>query len=162
MLVLGNRELVDDEPVIVLRLVKIYNLRLCPGNCSVRPAVFDRHPVSHQSVQGSITRLQRRSLGPHDPAIRIFHGLGRQRWIQPLQGLARSVRQGHLPIVSPFGPALTWNDLGAVLDHVTEVFKPREGRVFDDGLGKEAHGGCTCETPKLLKIKFSIYNPNYS
>ena len=60
VLTLGHGELVDREPVVVLRRVEVDDARLRPGDRAVRPAVLDRDPVHEHPVDGAVASYRAR------------------------------------------------------------------------------------------------------
>ena len=134
MPVLADGELVDRQPVVVVRVVEVEHPRLRAADGAVGRAVLDRHAVDQQAMEGAVARLQRWPLGAGELAEGIVEGLGRKRGVEPRECSLQPLRQHDLPVVGALGGQLARRNLGAVLDRPAEAFQPGEGGFFDDRL----------------------------
>ena len=78
MLPVRYGELVDGEPVIIVRCIEVDHPGLCPGNRTVLAAVLHRHAIDQHPVQRAVTLHQRRRVAAHEFAAGILQRLGRQ------------------------------------------------------------------------------------
>ena len=82
VLVLGDRELIDREPVVVLRIVEVEHARLRPADRAVRRAVLHRHALHQQAMYGAVAGRQLRAFGARQPPEGIRQSLGRQHGVE--------------------------------------------------------------------------------
>ena len=114
--VLTDGELVHRQPVVVGWVVEVQHACLRPADGAFYRAVLDCHPVNEQAVDSAVARLQRRPLGASELAIRISEGFGRQRGVEPRQGVPQTLREYDLAEVIPLSCQLTRRDFRAVFD----------------------------------------------
>jgi hypothetical protein len=136
VLVLGDGELIDREPVVVLRIVEVERARLRPADRAVCCAVLDRHTLHQQAMHGTVAGRQLRAFGTRQPTEGIVHRFGRKCGIEPLQRVAQARFQYNLRIVRAFGSWFARWDFESVRDPPAEALEPREGSLFDDGFGE--------------------------
>lgn len=133
VLVLDDRELVDREPVVVLRAIEVDQPRLCPGDGAVKPCVLHRHSVYEHPVKGAISNLLAGAFDPKDMEKGVFESFGRQVGVQAVEGLPEAFLQNHLTIVVPLSRTLTRGDGGAGNGLVTDSLQPLQDGFLDDG-----------------------------
>ena len=71
MLALGDRELVDGKPVVVVWVVEVEHPRRRAGDGTIRSAILNRDSVNDHAVYGAVPFHQRGRIGPGDLAERL-------------------------------------------------------------------------------------------
>ena len=99
VLALDDGELVDRQPVVVLRVVEVDDARLRAGDRAVRAAVLDRDAVDEHPVEGAVALDQRRRVGRGQLAEGVVQRLGRQVGVEPGERLAQPPLQDHVAVV---------------------------------------------------------------
>ena len=133
MLPLGDGELVDGQPIVVVGRVEIDNPRLRPRDRTVRAAVLDRHPIDQHPVYGTVALQQRRRVAARELAKCIFQRFMRELRVQTHQRLPQSSFQHHIPVVrvAALGSRFAGRDVRAVQHRVAERLEPGEGCFLD-------------------------------
>ena len=137
--VLGDGELIDGKPVVVVRVVEVKDLRLRSRNAALGVSVLHRHPVHQQAVHRAVARFQGRTVGSGQLAEGIVQGLHGQRGIQCGKGIPQPLLQDNLRIVAPLGEKLAGRNLCTALDRPAGASEPGEGGLFDGGFGHAGH-----------------------
>ena len=168
VLPLGDGELIDREPVVVVRIVEIDHARLRAGDRAVLAAVFDRDAVHQHAMQSAITLDQRRRIELDQLAIGVFHRFRRQIGIQPGQRRLQAILQDNVTIVRIFalGGRLTCRDRRAVQHRIAERLQPAERGFFDDRFGERAGGHHTpASVPRFsstVQLQIAIGQPKFA
>ncbi len=68
MFILADGKLIDYQPVVVIRIVKIDHPRLCPSDGAVTIPIFYRYPIHQHPMDGPVSSLQCRPFRPGQPA----------------------------------------------------------------------------------------------
>lgn len=141
MLPFRHRELIDRQPVVVVRRVEVDDPGLCPGDRSVLAPVFDRHPIDQHSVKNAVALHQRWRVAAQQLAARIVQRLVRQVWIQPHERRAKSPVQHHIAIIriAAFSAGFADRYVRTVQYRIAKRFEPGERGVLDDGFSKLRH-----------------------
>jgi hypothetical protein len=128
-----HRELVDRQPVVVVRIIEVDHARLPPRDRPIRPSVLDRHAIDEPPMDGPVALDQQRPVRPNDLAERVVEGLLRQVRVQPNEGLAEAPLQDHIAVgkVAALGAKLAEGDFGAVSESETHGIKPHQGGFLD-------------------------------
>jgi hypothetical protein len=133
---LGNRELVDREPVVGVGLAEVEDPHLSSGNRAVRAAILHGDPIHQVTMEGAVARFQGWAFGTGELAEGVVQRLGGEIRVEGGERLAQAVFQHHLPVALPLGGQLARCDVGAVFDRVAEAFEPGEGGIFDGAFGE--------------------------
>jgi hypothetical protein len=75
VMVLGDGELVDGEPVVVFRIVEVQHAGLGAPERAVFAPELDRHTIYEHPVEGAVAGLNGRPFGPGELAEGILDGL---------------------------------------------------------------------------------------
>ena len=140
VLALDDSELIDREPVVVLRGVEVDDARLRPGDRAIRSAVLHRDAVDEHPMEGVVPIDERRGVGPGQLPVRVVEGFGRHRGVEARERLAQTPFQDDIA-VSGVGALRGWladSNVRAVQNCVAELAEPRERSFLDDGFGKAA------------------------
>ena len=133
VLVLDDGELVDGQPVVLLRVCEVDQPDLVAGDRAVRAPVLDIHAIGEHPVEPAVVLDQARRLGPGDLAEGFVEGrLGDVR-VKPFQGRSKAIREHDLPEVRTLSRRLAWGDLRPLEDGIAQTLEPVEGGVFDGG-----------------------------
>ena len=105
VLAFGDGELIDGEPVVVLRVVEVDHARLRAGDRAVLAAVLDRDAVDQHAVHGAVTLDQRRRVNLDQLAVGVFQRFGRQVGIESNERLPQATFQHNVAVVriAPLG-----------------------------------------------------------
>ena len=125
MFVFDDGELIDGEPVVVVRIVEIDQPRLRAANGAIG-SILDRDAVNQQPMKRPVPCIERRAFKSGDFTESVVNCFGRQSRIQSHQRFAQAGRQDHLSVVSALGEQLSRRDLRPVLDCVAEALQQRE------------------------------------
>ncbi len=130
-----HRELVDGQPVVVVRILEVDHARLRAPDGLPRPVVFNGHAVHEHLVDGPIALDQRRAVRPNDLAEGIVEGFLRQVRVQPDECFAQAPLQDYVAVcgVGALGAGLAYGDLGAVRDREATTRQPCESGMLNDG-----------------------------
>ena len=74
MLAFGYRELVNREPVVVLRVLIVDDLDLCSANRAIRARVLYRDAIYEQQVRAVVARDERRFVCAQEFALSFLDG----------------------------------------------------------------------------------------
>ena len=133
VLVLGDAELVDREPVVACGIIEVDHPRLCAADRAISVAVLDGYAIDQQAVQRAVALDQIGTLGPDEVAERIVQRFGGQCWVEPGQRIAQPLRQHDLAVVAPLSRGHVRGDVGAVGHAPAGALQPGQGGLFDDG-----------------------------
>jgi len=136
--VLEHGELVHCQPVVVGRIIEVNHADLCAAQVAVGIAVFHRHAIHQQAVQGAVALKQVAALGLRQLAPGILQRLGGQVGVEPAQRLAQVTFQDHLIKALPFGKQPVRRKLRAMSNPPADGCQPPEGGRFNSGF---LHGG---------------------
>src|SRR5579871_4693062 len=139
MLVLRHAELVDSEPVIVCRLVKVDDPGLSSADIAVRRAIFDGHAIHHQAVQGPVALDEFRTYRPSDFVESVFQRVSGERGVEPRERISQALRQDYLAVVAALSGEHVGRDGRAVGDTPANCLKPRQGSIFNGGFAEGRH-----------------------
>ena len=113
ILPLGNRELVDRQPVVSRRVLEVDEPGLRAGDAAVRPLVLDAYFISEHAVEATVAADQRWVIEVKDLADGVLQRLVGEGGIQALQGQPKAAGQHGLAVAVPLCIRLTRRDLGA-------------------------------------------------
>ena len=136
MLVLDHGELIDREPVVCSRSLKIQHLRLPTPDRAVARAVFHRHTLHDHAVESAVACFQSGALGPGQPAKGIIQCLRGKVRVEPTEGVPQPALQHHLSVVGTLCTQRVRGDVGTVNDLPAEGFEPGKSGVFYSGFGE--------------------------
>ena len=150
--VFGDGELADREPVVVGAIVEIDRDGLLALNPTVVSAVFDRHPVRQQPVEGAAARVRCRPFRAHQLAKGIVKRRSGKLGIESSQGIADPPFQRDIAIIGAFRT----QRIGAVGDAPVEAQELGERVVLDDGFGDAAHPAGSASRLMMRRIISSL------
>ena len=133
VLVLGDGELVDREPVVARRFAEVEHANLIAADPAPRVDVLHRHPGDEHLVEIAVPRLQRRPGRPGQSSQGVFERIVGQVRIEPGEGGSQPGRQHHLAVIGAFRGRRVRRDVRAVEDRPVERRQPVEGGGFDGG-----------------------------
>ena len=144
VLVLDHRELVDREPVVVVRVVEIDQPSLVARNGAV--AVGDLHvqAVHDHAVKAPVFLDQGRRLHLLELGQNLLADRFRQLRVEPRQRRPQAAPQHDLAEVRPLGARAVGRDLGPEARLVAQVPEPLQPGFLDGGFGE------TLYQPRLL------------
>ena len=99
MFIFDDGELIDREPVIVVRVIEIDQPRLRAANDAVA-SIFDSDAVNQQPMKRPVPRIERRAFKTGDFTESVVNRFGRQSRIQPHERFAQPVCQENLSVIS--------------------------------------------------------------
>src|SRR5215211_6825710 len=134
VMVLGDGELADGEPVVVVLIFEVEHAGLGAADGAVFAAELYCDAVHEHPVEGAVARLQGWSLGPGELAEGFLDGFGGERRVEQSECLAQSIFEKDLLVCLTFGIYCIGPEFAAVTDHPSEALQPAEGGLFDDGL----------------------------
>ena len=139
VLVLGDGELVDREPVVGRGPVEVDDLRLRPADGSLGRAVLDLDAPHQHAVEGAVASREGRALGAGELAEGALEGVGGEVRVQRGEGVAQAMVQHNLPEVVALRRGTLGADVGPVGGLPAAVAEPVEGGLLGDGLGDAGH-----------------------
>ena len=139
VLVLGDGELVDGQPVVIGWGFEVYSLHLRAANGSIVSPVLHRHAVDQHPVEGAVAGLQGRALRSGQPAKRVVQRVGGQRRVETGERVKQPTLQDDLSEVVAFGVGCVGGDVGAVGHLPAEGGEPVESSVLNVGFGDGGH-----------------------
>ena len=147
VLSVGDRELVDGEPVVVVGSVEVDHLRLRASDGAVGAAILHCHAIHQHAVHGVIPLHERRRVGARQLAEGILQCVGRQIGIMEHQCLTQAGFQHHIAVgrVGALSSGHAHGDVGAMQHGILEARQPGESGLFHDGFGESAHAGSQAE-----------------
>ena len=80
--ILGDGELVDGEPVVVVAALEADDPDLVPAHPSIRIPVLDLHAVDEHPVEGAVAGLEGRSFRPGQLAVGVVERVGGEAGVQ--------------------------------------------------------------------------------
>ena len=95
MLAFGDRELVDGEAIVVIRIVEVDEPDLVMNDATIG-LVIDVDPIHEHPVKPPIVFEQIRRLGAKDASKCLIASLFRNMWIGSLDRLPESPHQHHI------------------------------------------------------------------
>ena len=102
VLVLGDGELVDREPVVGRGPLEVDDLRLRPADGALGCAVLDLDAPDEHAVEGAVASRERRTLGARELAEGALKGVSGKGRVQAREGTAQAALQHDLPVVVAF------------------------------------------------------------
>ena len=139
VLILGDCELVDRQPVVAGGFVEVDNLNLRPANGAVAHPVLHRHALHQHPVKGAVSSLQRGSLRSDQLAKGILQRVGGQVRVQSGQGIAQPLGQHYLAVFGPLRTRRIGSDVRSVSHLPADIHQPLEGDLLDVGFGEGGH-----------------------
>ena len=107
MLPLGHSELIDGEPVVVVRFIEVEYLRLRPCDRAIFAPILHRYAVHQHPVHRAVALQERRCIGARDPPVGVFQPFGRKITIETGQCLAQAAFQHHIAVVGSLRSAVS-------------------------------------------------------
>ena len=101
MVALDHCELVDDEPVVVRRLLEIEHPHRRSSNRAAGVAVLHRDPVHYQAVEGTVAVFQARSFGARQLAKGIVQRFGGKIRVHAGESAPHDRRENRVRIALP-------------------------------------------------------------
>ena len=141
-----HRELVDRQPVVVVRIVEVNHARLRARDRPVRPPVLDRDAIDEHPMDGPVAVDESRPLRPNDLAEGVVEGVLRQVRVQSDEGLVEAPLKDHVAVggVAALGGGLAEGDFGAVSHGEARTGQPGQSCFFYIRLGDSP---CTHRSP---------------
>ncbi len=139
VLVLGDGELVDGEPVVPFRILEVNDGRLAARDGPVGSAILDRHAINQVFMERAVPGFEVGSFYPRELAERVLAGLRGERGVEARESAAELLLQDDLAVVVALGSEFARSDVGAQDDLPAEAAEPCQGGVFDDGFGERPH-----------------------
>ena len=134
--VLGDGELVDRQPVVVVRFVEVDDLGLVPPDGAVAGPVLHVDAVDQHPVEGPVPGLQGHAFRVGQLAEDVFQRCGGQGHVQPGQCVPQVSLQDHLAVVAALRTRCVRGDVRPVRCLPAEGSKPVKGGGFDGGFIK--------------------------
>ena len=147
--VFGDGELVDRQPVVVVRVAPVHHPSLVAPDGAVVVPVLHRHPVDQHPVKRAVASLQGRAFGVGQLAEGTFHRCEGQVRVEPGQGVPQPTFQHHLTVVVPLRAGCVRRNVRAVGHLPAEGRKPVKGDLLHVGLGEAGH-----DSPDSIKYRF--------
>jgi len=126
----GDRELVDGQPVVVVRIVEVHQPDLVVLELAVS-AVGHVDALGQQAVEGVVVDQRICTLDAGELPQRLVESVGGQGRVDALQRRAQPAGQQHLVVAGPLGGRLARCDIRAEADVVAQVAQPVERGLFD-------------------------------
>jgi murein DD-endopeptidase MepM/ murein hydrolase activator NlpD len=133
--ILDDGELIDREPIVVLRIFKIHEPRLRVNDSAIA-RVFDADAFDEQAIERAVIRDERGMRGARHLAVRVFERVGGESGIEARERVAQTARQDDLCVIVAFGGEFARRNVGTMPEGVAEFAQPSERGVFDDGFGE--------------------------
>ena len=140
VLVLGDRELVDGQPIVVSGVVEVDDANLVSAPPPVSVPILDFHAIDQHQVKGAVAGFEGRSLGMGQLAVGVFQGRWGKRRVECDEGIAQPPLQHHLIVGIALGGGRIRSDVGAVNHGPAEVGKPAKRSLLDVRFGEGSHG----------------------
>ena len=132
-----NRELVDRQPVVGLRLGPVDQPHEVAARFTIH-LVLHRHARHQQAVEMPVGGQQRRNAQVEHLRERIVPRGWRNAGVQPLDRRAQPPGQQHLPEVAPFRRLAVGRQVGTVGVAVAHILQPGQGFLFELVFGHAA------------------------
>ena len=138
--VFDDGELVDRQPVVVVRVVEIEDAHQVAAQRAVGAEVFHGHALDQHAVDGMVVGGQGGAVGAGQLAVGFVERGGGHARVETGERVAQAAGQHDLGVVVTFGGRFAGRDGRAELHRVAQVRQPGEGGFFDDGFGEGGHG----------------------
>lgn len=96
MAVFNDGELIEDEPVVILRVGKVDRVDFIATNDAVFGAEFDIAPFHQSLVQAAVCCDQVRFFGGDDFSEGIAAGCGKDGRVEAIRGISQPLNQNHI------------------------------------------------------------------
>ena len=140
MAVLDHGELVDRQPVIVVRIIEVEDAHQVAAQRAVGPEVFDGHALNDHAVGRVVVGGQRGPVGPRELAVGFVQRGRRHVRVEPRQRVAQPPRQHDLAVVLALRGRFARRDGRPELHGVAQPIQPGQRGLFDDRFGESGHG----------------------
>jgi hypothetical protein len=121
VVILGDGELADGEPVVVFRIVEVQHAGLGAADGALFAPELDRYAVHEHPVEGAVARFKGWSFGAGDLAEGVLEGLCGESGVEQGKGLAETSLQNYLLVGLPFGIYTVGAEVAAMPDHPSEA-----------------------------------------
>ena len=139
ILVLGDSELVDRQPMVVGGTVKIDDVCLRAADGAALRPILHRHAIHQHPVEGPVAGFEGRSLRSGQSAERVVQRLGGEIGVEKCDGVAQPPFQNHLAVVGSLSSGRSRRDVRAVGNLPAEAGQPSQGGLFNVGFGDGDH-----------------------
>jgi hypothetical protein len=128
--------LIDRQPIVVLGLVEIDDLRLGAGNRAIRPGVFDIDAVDEHAMQRAVADERVRPFHQQHLAVSIEDRGRRQAWVQPGQRTMQPVLQDRVVVswVAALAAIDPERDIRSMPDGIAQGLQPSAASSASDSV----------------------------
>ena len=134
--VFDDGELVDRQPVVIVRVVEIQDAHQVAAQRAVGAEVFHGHALDQHAVDGVVVGGQGRAVGAGQLAVGFVERGGGHARVETGERVAQATRQHDLGVVLTFRGRFAGRDGRAELHLVAQARQPGERGFFDDGFGE--------------------------
>src|SRR5437763_1712615 len=123
MLPFDDRELVDGNEVVMLRMLELDEPNPITGNCAVGTPVLDFNAIDKHPVKCTIVSQERRGIRADGLLICLFASIGGNMRIKSGNGVSQPRIERDILICHSLGFCLAWGDQRAVKDGVAKLLE---------------------------------------
>ena len=138
--VFGHAELVNRQPVVVGRGLKVDNPDLIAAHPPLCIAILDLDAAHEHPVKGAVARFQDRTLRPRQPAVGIINRIDGQTGIEHGERVPQPALQYDLAVVGTLGFRRVGRNVWSVGHLPAEAGKPLKRGLFNVGFAEGCHG----------------------
>ena len=156
IVVLDDRELVDREPVVFLRLIEIDQPYPVAFDCAIGAPVLYLHAVHEHLTECPVVANERWGTGMQVFFQNCFLSICRDIRVEVCDCCCEPVFQDHVMPAVPFSVGFAGGNVRTEKGCVAELPESCEGVLFDMGFGKAGGGSHGDSFPECGAVVFFI------
>jgi len=145
----NNGELIDHQPVVLLRVGEIHQPDLVAHDAPLFVPVLDVHTLGEHLVELTVVGHEAGAIRTDNLPESILQSLSRYIRVQSSQGRAQPLYQHHITVASPLRVQAIAGDVRASEVLIAKALEPVNGGFFYYRLSYTCHGSLSLTTSAI-------------